>query len=199
MSAGPLAAAPGVGLARAMDTHTTASTEPTTPATVVRTTVAGLAVRLVAPTPQAPRPSGPGPWQDALPLVGAATTVSPAVPGGADGPSSDADRHASALATSAATALLEVLQRRRRASGPWLGEQAAGLVAAWTRQRSWTGVRITRVLACRTAERAVEASVVLDEGGEHFAVALRLENGNGRWVLTLVEVMLPPAALGMVA
>lgn len=200
MSAGPLAATPGVGLARAMSSPTTTPAQHATgPGPVVRTTVAGLAVRLVAPAQDVPQASGPGPWQDALPLVDTAAAVSPATAGSAGDPSSDADRQAVALATSAATVLLEVLQRHRRAAGPWLGEQAGGLVAAWARQRSWAGVRVARVLACRTAERAVEASVVLSEGDGHFAVALRLENGNGRWVLTLIEVMLPPAALGMVA
>ncbi len=157
-------------------------------------TVAGQRVQLVSPAPTGRHDPVQNPWQDALPAVQTPVDRRRAEPDGRD-------ERLHQLAGGAAQALLEVLQRRRspgQAAG-WMDEDTLPLVLAWMRQRDWGTTRIVSVRPSRASSRALEASLHLADRTGHFAVAVRLEHSHGRWMLTLFEVMLPPAALGQVA
>ena len=163
----------------------------------VRVDVEGLPVLLSRPGTVEPDPGGAA-HQQPLPWLERPTA-------GAEPAGLWSDPHAQQvqrLVHGVAARLLEVLQGRRgdgQLAG-WVSEAARLVLGAWARQQEWRATRIGSVRASRTQPRVVEGWVHLVRGrpgGDelHFCAVMRLEHGNGRWVVTLVEVLLPPAAL----
>lgn len=154
-------------------------------------------MRLVAPT--LPRPTHPTTWQPPLPWLTGPDEQALPDQAQADGP--DLDEQARHLVTALARGLVEVLQHRRPATQleQWMDEPCHLLLVAWSRQHDWTGARVASVRACRVATRVVEGSILLRQDGLVFAVLLRLEHQYGRWLVTVFDVISPPAVATAVA
>ncbi len=157
----------------------------------------GLPVRLVAPDlPLAPVPDT---LQGQLPWLAGPDEPHPRDPATIGG--SDGNEQARQLVGAMARGMVEVLQHRRSPSQleQWMDDQSHLLLLAWSRQHDWSGAQLASVHACRVATRAVEGSVQLRQAGRVFAVLLRLEHAYGRWLVTVFDVISPPAVGSAVA
>lgn len=159
-------------------------------------TIEGLGVRICTPGP-CPSPI-PADEQQALPLS-PPHPLAPAVPPGvlADGP----DPRPRQLAGAVATALLEVLARRRAVEQVQylLDEPSLRMVLAWRRQALWQQTRLHGVWACPVGDGVVEASLVLEGPRGHFGAVLRMVSTGRRWQVVLFDVVRPDSAMARAA
>lgn len=160
------------------------------------TTIEGLGVRICTPGP-CPSPK-PAAEQQALPLA----PLRPDTPGASQcGPAEDQDPRPHQLAGAVATALLEVLARRRAVEQVQylLDEPSLRMVLAWRRQALWQQTRLHGVRACPVGDGVVEASLVLEGPRGHFGAVLRLVSTGRRWQVVLFDVVRPDSAMARAA
>ncbi|WP_062380310.1 Rv3235 family protein [Demequina pelophila] len=54
--------------------------------------------------------------------------------------------------------------------------------------RAGSAPRVLRARTCRVSRDAAEVSVVAQVGGHAHAIAMRLEDWSGRWIVTVLEI-----------